>query len=243
MTKTKVVKAWAVSQWTPAQITEALTALGVSHSVIGWSAKHHKMEGYEEDGLTVEQPAWPVVTHSVHDLPKLRLDKERQILFVCDSVPALANLNLTPLPEGRNILVVLKRALQIMDDDWEYKSTEPDIQDFVAMASKPSLLNQILTAVYKINPYSERKIIQSKIVMFLGGRLSISAMRDTLRSNFKYEPIRELLNRPEAVTLRNAVEEAARTGIDVDDLAERLGIEAFDISYIMSSITKQNGKV
>lgn len=243
MTKPKVVKAWAVSRWTPAQVTEALTSLNVSHTVVGWSKDDHKLKGYHEDGLSIEQPAWPVVTHSIADLPKLRLDKERQILFVCDSVPALANLNLTPLPEGRDIKVVLKRALQIMDDDWVYKSTEPDIQDFVAMASKPSLLNQILTAVYKINPYSERKIIQNKIVMFLGGKVSISSMRDTLRSNFKYEPIRELLNKPEAVTLRNAVEEARRTGEEIDDLAERLGIEAFDISYILSSIMKQNGKV
>jgi|GEM_PF-3797547 len=240
--KVTVVKAWAVSRWTPVQLTEALTELNVSHSVVGWSKDSHALRGHDTDGLSVAQPAWPIVTHSVADVPRIRIDKERQILFVCDSVPALANLNLTPLPEGRDIKSVLKKALRIMDEDWEYKSTEPDIQDFVAMASKPSLLNQILTAIYKINPYAERKIIQNKVVMFLGGRVSVSSMRDTLRSNFKYDTIRTLLNTPEAVMLSKAVERA-KDGEDIEDLSNEFSIEAFDISYILSSVVKQGGKV
>lgn len=242
MDKKIIVKAWAVSRWTPAQITDGLTELRISHTVVGWSKKLHRLRHQTIDGLTERQPAWPIVTHSVTDIPRIRTKKSRQILFVCDSVPALTHANLTPLPVLPTLDRCLKAALQVMDDDWTFKGTEPDIQDFVAMASKPSFLNQVQTAIYRINPYSDRKIIQLKVIMFLGGQLSVKSLRDTLRSNYRYEPIREILNLPQAVGLKNAIDRVRR-GEDGEMVAEELGIEAFDISYILSSLAKQGAKV
>lgn len=240
--KTQIVKAWAVSKWTPAQVTEALTDLRVSHTVVGWSPKLHKLRHQRIDGLNPRQPAWPIVTHSVKDIPRIRVKKTRQILFVCDSIPALSHANLCPLPDLPTLERSIKKALQVMDDDWSLTFNEPNIQDFVALASKPSFLNQVQTAIYKINPYSDRKIIQSKVIMFLGGKLSIPSLRETLRSSYKYDPIRELLNKPEAVALKNAIDRV-RAGEEGDLVAEEMGIEAFDISYILSSLVKQGTKV
>lgn len=243
MSNSQILKAWAVSTWVPVDLTEALTELQVSHTIVGWSTEEHRLRARDIDGLAAEQPAWPVIAHSVSDIPRIRINRERQILFVCDSAPALANVNLTPLPEARTLRQSLVLALRQLGGNWELVSTEPDIQDYVALASKPSFLNQLQTAIYKINPYADRKIIQQKIIYFLGGKLSINAMREILRSSYKYEPIRELLNLPEAVVLSNAVARA-RAGEDSEEVAEELGIEPFDISYILSSVNKQqDGKV
>ncbi len=237
--ETQVVGAWAFAHATPAQLSRTLTSLRVSHTVIGWSHEKRTRAQRDIDGLSPRQPAWPIVCHSVKDITRYKTKKSRVILLVCDAPAPLAYTNLNAAPEGATIEATVKAALTAPWIDWTFESTEPDMMQYVRMATKPSFLRAMQTAVYKINPYDFRKQVQSHLILYLGGRMSYPKVRRLLKSSLKSEPLLDLLESKEAKTLIEALEHVDK-GLTPEAAAERFNIEVFDINYVRASLSKQS---
>jgi hypothetical protein len=237
-TETKVVGAWAIGDATPSQVSTTLKHLRVSHTVVGWSHTKKARAQRIIDGLCNRQPAWPVVCHSVKDIPRYQTKKSRVILFVCDSPAALGHTNLTQLATNDSLENRIVTALLSPWQDWKFCSTEPAILDYVQIATKPSFLRAMQTAVYRINPYDFRKEVQSHLILYLGGQLPYAKVKRLLKSSLKSESILDLLESPEAKTLQAALE-CVGQGWNPEAAADHFDIDVFDINYIRASLSKQ----
>lgn len=236
--ETRVVGAWAMHNATPSEVSNTLTRLSVSHTVVGWSHTKKTRAQRVVDGLCRRQPAWPVVCHSVKDIPKYRVKKSRIILLVCDAPAPLSFTNLNTPELGATLEDTVKNALTAPWIDWTFECKEPDILDFVDVATKPSFLRSMQTAVYKINPYDFRKQVQSHLILYLGGQLSYTKVRRLLKSSLKSEPLLDLLETPAAKTLQEALRLVDK-GWNPEAAADHHDIDVFDINYVRASLTKQ----
>lgn len=239
-----ILKGYGVIDLSPIQVSEALRQLRVSHTIEGGYMRHMV---YTIDGLSKVQPAWPIVVDTLKAVPKVRTKKERMIYLICDSRAALANTNADKLlwPESRETHGGLSSALRlalnsahVANEEWALVRTDPSIDDFVNASSKPSFLNHVQTAVYKINPYDLRKEVQSLVILYLSGKVSPTKMRAKLKSSFKLEALLLLMTDPQAGKLRAACEEALRKKVTVEEIAKRTGVASFDLLYILNSARK-----
>lgn len=237
-----ILHGYGVIDLSPIQVSEALRQLRVSHTIEGSFIRHMT---YTIDGLCKEQPAWPVVIERLKMVPKIRTVKERMIYLICDSRAALANTNasqvLWPAQHADDFMGALRAALNtahIRNQEWQLVRSDPSIDDFVNAASKPSFLNHVQTAVYKINPYDLRKEVQTLIILYLSGKLPVTKMRAKLRSSFKLETLLQLMNDAQADKLRQACEVVRKQQLNVDDVAKSTGVASFDLLYILNSARK-----
>lgn len=229
-----IVKAWAVTHYSPMQLSNALRFLSVSHSIVG-QAEDKRMNVLRVDGLAPEQPAWPIIYHSVSDCRRLMLPDSPQIHLVCDSIAALSHTNLsgwdwTGSPE-RDLQKILRKA---DPEPFVLKIDAPTYMDFVNVASKPSFLRLLQTAYYKITPYADQKAIKSASLAYLAGLISQRALNHALSTTLKSERVRELLQSEQAKRLMQAVERAHSDG-DIEAAAEAFDMDAFEVRYIMSN--------
>src|ERR1700676_5573028 len=104
-----ILSAFGLPDYSMVQVSEFLRLLCMSHSL---EAPHLSTV---VDGLSVEQPVWPVVVSGVRSVPRLRTQIDRQVLFVCDCQSALATANLKrdlwPEHRGVDTLDKIKRVL------------------------------------------------------------------------------------------------------------------------------------
>ncbi len=233
-----ILGAFGVVDYPPLQVSEALHELNMSHSIAG-STRNQRIT---YDGLSIQQPVWPVIVDSIESMMKVRTKRERLVYFVCDSRAALATTNIyrNLWPENRvgDLRAELKNALITSRglNNWVLTRDDTTITDYVNIATKPSILNDIQSAFYKINPYQLRKEIQLLCIGYLSGHASFTEMKRSLTSNFKLERIYKLMVDDRAKALRQAT--MMLSNMKVEEAAKLTGFDTFELLYISKSSAK-----
>jgi hypothetical protein len=229
----------------PVEISEILKTLHMSHTFVGGGlvgrTLHHTI-----DGLSYEQPVWPIVIDRIPTIQKVRTEKDRRVYFVCDSRAALALSNVSQAlwPEHRTIRLdhAVRNALiasNSLTQPWHLSVNEPRLEDYVSQAAKPSFLNEVLSAIYRITPYAKRKEIQGQCIAFLASGLSFTVLRRHLRSSLKFSELQTLMESDKAQVLKGAV--ARATERNAEDAAKEYGVDTFDIMYVIKSSAQNKG--
>lgn len=234
-----ILTAFGITDYSPHQVSQALIKLNVSHTVEGGYMRHMV---HTVDGLSKEQPAWPIVMDKVKAIPRVRTIKDRLIYLVCDSRAALAATNVQLVSTmDLNLFHALKHALTLsvnVKDPWTLNYKEPSILEYVNAASKPSLLNNIQNVIYKITPYAFRKEVQNLVILYLAGAIPVAKLNAKLRSSLKFDALALLMKDPQVLIIREACELHLKKGLTVEDVAKQTGVATFEILYISASSTK-----
>jgi hypothetical protein len=211
----------------------------MSHTVLGGQPKPIQ---YDVDGLTLEQPIWPVVVDKVKNISRLQNARERCVLFVCDGLAALnfTNMNKDLWVENRigHLDECLAGALvrsgtRDTSHSWELTVCEPAIADYVRAAVKPSFLNRIQALFHKITPYAKSKETRTLCIAYLAGGIGIAALRRYLKTSLKFADLLVLMDSAAALNLRAAV--AALKSKPLEAVAQEFGVETFELLYIVKS--------
>jgi hypothetical protein len=219
----------------PFIVSSSLRNLNVSHTVFSGETKLIK----SVVNLSKEQPAWPIILPSIKTINRYKDSGEKQILFVCDALAALSHCNVKIIKID-DITNRIKDALiysienPLNDSAWKLIEKEPSVLDYVTHATKPSFLNGLQSAIYKITPYALRKEIQELIIGYLGGTETRSKLSDKLNSNYKLDALKELIKNDKFANLRNAVTAYKKTN-DVEETAKLFECETFEILYLARS--------
>lgn len=233
--------AWASVFYSPLQLSQALRSLQVSHSTYAFvQSDQESRYRHRISDFGYEQPAWPIILTSVLDMGKLdKINRSPLIVFVCDSYATLSHTNITMMPNTGCIVDDVKQCLlNSKPGPFDFQFKIPKITDFVAIAAKPSFINKLQTATYKINPYALRVDLQKKFVLHIAGRISRKRVRDAAKQSLRSESIiMPLLEDPDCQKLIEVVK-AVKNGADVYDVANRYNIESFDVNYILNSESK-----
>jgi hypothetical protein len=235
-----ILSAYGISDYSPLQVSEYLRDLRLSHTLEGGFIRHLT---YTMDGLCKEQPVWPIVVDRVRAIPKLRTKTARTVLFVCDCRAALATTNIkTNLwPEHRSpsLLQDIKNSLveaHSSTEDWSLINNEPSTLDYVESATKPSFVNLLQTALYKVTPYTLRKEVQVLMISYLAGTASHTSLFKKLKTSLKLQPLAELLSLPKAKEIREAV--LMMSNLSVEEVSKKTGISTFELLYLSKSNAK-----
>jgi hypothetical protein len=214
-----------------------MTSLKVGHTLVSGKIKTI----HTQRNVSRVQPAWPVILPSLAAVDKYQCDISPQILFVCDALALLSNCNLRIIRmEGleQNIKDALAYATANPEQNsWKLQKVEPTIADYVNHATKPSFLNNLQTAIYKIAPYDLKKKIQTSIIGYLAGTVSKTSLMAQLNANLKLDTLRRLMLDPKATELKDAVAMYAKTK-SIEVVTATTGFESFEILYIYRSSEK-----
>lgn len=238
-----VLDAFGIYDASPLQVSHVLRKLNMSHTVLGGQPKTIQ---YDVNGLSVEQPIWPIVIEKVRNISRLQNAPERCVLFVCDG---RALLNFTNMRQElwlenrtaslndcvRNALVQSTQATQ----PWQLSVTEPNIADYVRAAVKPSFLNRIQALFHKITPYAKSKETRMVCIAYLAGGVRITELRRYLKTSLKFSDLLVLMDSPAALNLRAAV--AALKSKPIEVVAQEFGVETFELLYVFKSYQQNKG--
>lgn len=239
-----ILAAYGLVDASPHQLSTVLQSLKMSHSLVGGSKRTLHMT---VNGLCKEQPVWPIVVDRVRSVPKVRVDMDRAVYFVCDARAALSTSNTSQVlwPEHRGLMDItaaVKQALiaaNSLTHDWQFVVNEPTIEDYVNIATKPSFFNHVQSAMYRITPYNLRKEVNLMCVAYLAGSVSVTALKRKLKSSHKLEQLLGLMDSQKARDLRDAVAQARRENVEI--VARDTGFEQFEILYVLRSFEKSKG--
>lgn len=238
-----ILSAFGLVDCSPIQVSEILRSLRMSHSFVGGFGRTMRLT---IDGMSVEQPVWPVVIDRVRAISKVQSDKDRFVYFVCDGRAALALSNVSQIlwPEHRELSIddAIKNALIVsnqLTQDWTLSVNEPSIDDYVNLAAKPSFLNGVQGLIYKITPYSKRKETQKSCIAYLAGGLNITVLKRQLKASLKLADILTLMDSDKAKNLREAV--AALRSKPLEIVSKEYGVETFEILYVVKSYEQNKG--
>lgn len=236
-----ILQAFGVPLSSPIQLSEILSKLQVSHSVVGISG--NKIWQRDVDTGSV-QPAWVIVLDSVLAIKRFRCNRGDKVIFVCDSPISLSTCNLVEVTMD-NMYLAVKESLKVsvrnpIPGGWKIKQTETSIMEYVDSATKPSFLNFIQTAIYKISPYPLRKEVQNLTVSYLNGDVPFLTLKAKLQSSYKLTDLLELCKNPKADNLKKAVATFKKSA-QLEATAIEYGIETFEILYVTNS-AKRNHK-
>ena len=207
---------WATTQYSTWQLSDALTQLRVSHSI---------KEGARSPARVIDckkaQPKWVHLTTNVKNF------RRTSVNFITASHAELSYTNFPRLPTSDDFLEVLKYALQYP------VSVVPEVKqltnlDYVELVAKPSLLNNIQTLVYKIQPYALRKEVQKLILQYFNSQISLRGVEHNLKRSFKTVGLIPYLR--EGVGLKTAV--ARLKAETVEAVAADTGFETFELLYL-----------
>ena len=162
------------------------------------------------------------------------------VLLVCDAAAALAQTNLPVFAEG-SLSERLQNALDLavsspFPKEWTLEVRELTMHEYVEQISPPSYLDKFLTACCKINPYSDRKIVQAASIRYLNGGPA-GKTRSLLASNLKFHPVRELVLSERGQLMRKAVADV-KAGIPMSVVTAQTGFADFEINYFPASAAK-----
>lgn len=240
----EVIGAFGIVDLSPFQVSNVLKQLRVSHTYVGLNTKTKRTAIIEVPGNNGEQPAWPVVIDRVSAIKRVQTPRQRLIYLITDSRAALSVTNASHglWPEQRENLSfdkMLRLVLQsttARSEPFAFKKAEPSIADYVNAATKPSFLNHIQTAIYKIQPYPMRKEVQAMCIAYLAGGVSHAILRRKLKSSFKLDELAALMLADKAKSLRDAV--SLLKGAPVDQVAKKTGFEPFELNYVANSYAR-----
>jgi len=218
-----IVHAYGICESSPLVVSDTLRALNISHSLAGVPFD-----------LGFPQPYEVVILNKAY-IPK---SKTQQVVFICAPAAILKTTNLRLL-KCDDLYNTLKEALiyaskHPFNPGWELQNNPKSILDFVNLATKPSYLNKLQESLYKITPYSLRKEAQTLIISYLASKASRKDLFAKLNSSWKFATLKELLDDPKAVKLKDAVSMYYKVNDEVK-VAEATGFETFEILYIARS--------
>lgn len=231
-----IVAAFGVPNFSPFDVSAAMTDLGVGH-VLVWR------EGFKlkikECGDVEGQTALPVIVDSIKLFRRMK-NRGRYVVYVVDAMSALQLSNITeivqtsPLEKSlRQTLIATKPKVK-KEPVWELKTREPSLMDYVNLAVKPSQLNDFQTLVCKINPYSLRKEIQGLFIGYLASTVSARVLKSKLSSSYKLSPLLDLMKAERTQELKDAVAKV-KSGADLEAICGELDFESFEIMYIIKA--------
>src|SRR5690606_19140311 len=233
------VAAFGVSGIAPMYISRALSQLTVSHLTCGYDRSVFRHRTTRVKAQCTEPPALPVICVGLDAINKFKSSYHRHVLFVCDCADILRHPSSQPLPgKGTDILSerVKSALLAPWDSNMTVKVDAPSFLDYVDKASKPSLLRDIQTLVYKITPYALRKEIQHAVLQYLDGRISRKALFLLLDKTLRGPQLKALLQGPSAQILICALKEAKSK--DTQSVADSYSIDVFDLNFVRASLDK-----
>lgn len=233
-----ILKAWGVLEHTPSILSSALCLLRVSHSIIRGVGPN--VDIMTVDGLSAVQPAWPVIMHSTSDFNHLKhLKKSHIIAFVFDSRASVMSSNLTVWSPCLDMVAELPNILVQRDKEpFKLEVREYSAMDYIQIASRPSTLSELHSTWCKINPYQLRKEIEAAIVRYLGCDLSFKVLQKKLQSTLRGDELIRLLKTDGCKQLRYGIAEALKKNASVERIADQLGLDSFDISFVLTSLEK-----
>lgn len=240
---TNVLGAFGIVDLSPLEVSTALQALHVSHSYVGvWS---QRAQTVEVPGNISEQPAWPIIVDRVAAVKRIQTRRDRLIYLVVDSRAALSVSNASQAiwpenrPQGHTFQQVLRWVLTAVnkaEPGFAWSRNEPTISDYVNAATRPSFLNHVQTAIYKITPYPLRKESQALCIAYLAGAATQTVLYRKLKSSYKLEQLAAIMMSDKAKELREAV--AMLRTMTVDQVAKQTAFESFELNYIVNSYAK-----
>jgi hypothetical protein len=200
--------AYATPIYSSWEISDALSRLGFSHSI----ENENKSKPDMIVNLKKPQPYWFHITVN-------KLNKEAiNILPICYSEIVLRDV--LTLSKGD-----LTKSLQTVS---RYPKKSSGItktltyMDYVSMASKPTALTALMTALYKVSPHQLRKEVSIKVFNHLTGKLSYRKLAHYLNRGYKTSILLEHIDT--AQDLRKAFLEPK--------LVSELDISEFDLNYL-----------
>ncbi len=227
----------------PLAVSSTLKILRIGHTLVNGATNN---PSYENQHFGKHQPGWPVIVSNVGLLSRFQCSTDRQVLFVCDSLPILMSCNLrvikTPMEMNyqdytHNMALALNHAVSHPLDGWELTRKEPSIIEYVNLATKPSFLNNMQTEIYKITPYALRLEVKALIIGYLAGVESRAKLIAKLKTSLKLNNLLALIMDSKTPLLKEAVALFNRTQ-DIEATAKATGFETFEILYVVNSNRK-----
>lgn len=234
-----ILQAYGIPSASPLQVSNELSALRVSHSIHG-IALRTTVDRPTIKHTSHEQPYWVIIVHRVANIRKVQINRPC-VLLVCDAYAQLQTCNVGVFP-FTGLQDSLQQALvnatsHPVQGGWKLIQRSPTIDDYVNTATKPSYLNHLQSALYRILPYGLRKEVQALTIGYLAGVTSKSRLIEKLKSSFKLDELRTLLKDPKAGELREAVA-LFRKNNDLDLTVKETKFESFEILYVVNSSKK-----
>lgn len=233
------VAAFAAPGIAPMFISRALSILTITHLSCGYDSSAFKNRTRRIKAACEDPPALPVICVGLSSIDKFKSKYERHVLFVCDSAEKLRHTNLSTLPGKLNAPLserVKEALLAPWHDDLEIRLDEPSLLDYVDLASKPSILRDMQTVFYKINPYGLRKEVQAAVYNYLAGKIARKAAQQIIDKCSRSSEIKALLNADTTQILCKALRDAKK--LPAQQVADTYGIDVFDINFVKASSGK-----
>lgn len=236
----KILRVWAITDVSPIDVSLALSKLRISHT--RYMAASEGIAAAKEDiKLGFSQPAWPVVMDSVDRVYRYDVPHSPQVVFICATKSVIAQTNLDVLDVSHRE-IALRDALSFalsnpMDTSWTLVVKDKTTDDYVNEATKPTLLNHIQTALYKISPHELKKEVQKLVIGYLAGKETKTKLFDKLKSSYKLDTLKDLMSDPQIPLYKEAVNKYRATG-DMDAVVAEFGFASFEILYVINSVKK-----
>jgi hypothetical protein len=236
-----ILSAFGVTDYTPIEFSEILKRLNISHTLAFYAGTRYTQ--IDIDGLCSVQPAWPVIIDRIRCIPKISVEKDRLIYFVLDVKEqiSLCNfqhdlLDISPNRFEAQLKKVLNHSIK-NTEEWSFVTKDHSILDYIEKATKPSFINELLTRIYKITPYSLRKEIQISILSYLAGNLAQTTLKTQLKQSLKSEELLQLMISDKAKGLRDAIKRIKEEPLE--KVAQETGFEPFELRYVIRSSEKR----
>lgn len=215
------VLVWGTSKYSLWELSQALRALRVSHSVDSPLQKKRKQVrlGF----------AQPKTVHLTSNLDGLVLDA---VNLVSAALGALVDTNFKPFPDS-DLETALKQIL-VEGTGIVPKRVKRDAANYVENLAKPSLLNKMQTEINRIQPYDLRKQVQGWTLDYFNHRLSIRAMMRLLERSSKTERLKPMFK--EGIALREAVGLLKTKPIEI--VEKETGFSSFELLYLTKAKRK-----
>lgn len=113
--------------------------------------------------------------------------------------------------------------------------------EHIEHVSPPSFLDRYQTAQCRITPYSLRSAIHKSVIGYLFGAVSQREIRRVMSTSLKFDPIKELIFGESGKNIRAAVAEV-KSGKELEEVATRLNLDTFEITFITHSYYKLYNK-
>lgn len=218
------------------EISRELCNLHYTHILVGAELNQIK---------TVEQTKTPCVPIYVVDgFSRMSVvpDNAIAILVECKTILDRSNCDKLLQP-GLKLKQALRKMLQQVRHEPIQNiqfSFEPiGLQEIIEKATSYSFLNDIQTAIYKINPYDFRKKIQHTIISYFYGMTSRNAISNVFKQHAsKLQGLKDKCLSKEGNRFRSAISEYLACG-DENKVSQETGFATFEILYIVKSYEKE----
>lgn len=218
----------------PFDVSTNLTNLSISHSLIANTLTAENQEIL----CSKVQPSWPIILPSLKFWSRYRSKRKSQIIFICDSLAQLSLCNVRTLkPDAirENLRKSLEYAIENpFEANWKLEVRSPTFAEYVDASTKPSFLNGVQNALYKITPYDLRKTVQALVIGYLAGTETRKNLMTKLNSTYKLDAVKALISDPKCGALKEAVTAYGKC-LDVEKVAAEYDVATFEILYLSKS--------